>query len=178
MKQQDYIRYVHHILAPEGFLFELIQEKHTPYILKWRNNPRYQDYFISFQNITEEGQKAFLKEYHRKDRLDFVLSVTVPSLPIGVFSLKNISIEPEVGQFIGDDTFQGRGLGKAATLALLRFSFETLDLPRLYARVNQMNIRNLHLLKKIGFIFLKEEKYNQRSFDVLILDNKKHKKIE
>ena len=157
------------IQAPEGYVFELINTHHTPSIITWRNNPELNQYFLLSQNLTLESQKQFLKEYESKDRVDFVLLDQSINLPIGVFSIKNLSTEPEIGQLIGESTYRGKGLGKAATLSLLAFAFNYLELEAIYARIKKLNTVNINLTKKLNFQLLKYETHQNESISVMKL---------
>ncbi|MEK7790472.1 MAG: GNAT family N-acetyltransferase, partial [Deltaproteobacteria bacterium] len=151
-------------LAPRGFRFELIDGGHTSSILKWRNDERLNQHFIDRRVLTEADQRQFLENYFLKDRLDFVLVDENNNLQVGVFSLRNISSQPEIGQLIGETPYLGRGLGLAATEALVRFAFDDLGLEQVYARVNEKNAPNLKLLKKLNFSVVKQEKINDENY--------------
>lgn len=157
------------LTAPSGYRFELIDERHTSFVIKWRNDPRLNRHFMSQEILTEEKQRLFLEHYRDKDRLDFVLVDHSRNKPIGVFGVKNISSQPELGQLIGEGAYQGKGLGKKATQALLRFLFSRLELKVIYARVKENNSINLNLLKQLQFSVEKSEFIHDEVYRVLKL---------
>lgn len=163
-------RFVKLPLAPQGFRFELIDggERHTASILKWRNDEKLNRHFIDRRVLTETDQSQFLKDYFLKERFDFILVAEKEGdkkgLPVGVFGIKNIRSQPEIGQLIGETSYLGRGLGLAATEALVRFAFGDLGLERVYARVNEKNASNLGLLKKLNFSVVKQERVNDENY--------------
>jgi RimJ/RimL family protein N-acetyltransferase len=57
----------------------------------------------------------------------------------------------EVGIFIGDHRFRGRGFGEDAMRTLLRFAFDEMRLHRLSTRVLEYNERALRLFERCGF---------------------------
>lgn len=143
--------------APEGFRFELINHRHTPSILKWRNDVSLRQNFLDQRTLTGEEQRFFLDDYFLKERLDFVLIDERRNFPVGVFNLKNIQTEPEIGQLIGESSYRGRGLGKEATRLVVQFALKTLGLKSVCARVKEKNLTNIELLKKLNFEIAKQE---------------------
>ncbi len=145
------------------FCFEPISHQHTPFIIKWRNDPNLNQFFMNSQKLTPKSQRQFLKDYSSKDRLDLVLIHKPSRRPVGVFSVKNISTQPEIGQLIGEADFRGKGIGKSATWTFIQFCFLNLDLPEIFMRIKENNSINLRLTKKLGFIpFGKETIQNER----------------
>ncbi len=51
----------------------------------------------------------------------------------------------------------GRGLATEAATACLRYAFEKLRLPELFASVDSRNTASQRVLEKIGFIYQREE---------------------
>ncbi len=163
-------RFIKLPVPPHGFRFELINGGggHTSSILKWRNDQGLNQHFSDRRRLTEETQRQFLENYFLKERLDFILvdgkEGEKEGAPIGVFGIKNIRSEPEIGQLIGESSYTGRGLGKEATKALIRFAFEDLGLKRIFARVKETNAVNLGLLKKLNFSIVKQERMNDENY--------------
>lgn len=161
--------FVNFIESPKGFRFELINESHTRYILKWRNDINRKKFTIENKVITEDMQNEFLNTYYSKDRLDFVLVYSKTNEPVGVFALKNISTQPELGKIIGEEKFRGRGLAKLATRNLLDFAFNVLQLKKIVAKTQKNNIRNIKLNEVLGFIISREEKINSVDYYIMEL---------
>ena len=161
-----YQHLVDQIHAPEGFRFEFIHEKFTPIILKWRNDGDIHRYLFN-HSLTEDSQKEFLKNYPQYDRIDWILMDEYKNTPVGTFAIKNISTHPEMVQIIGEKEYQGKGLGKKATLHLLEFGFYILKLTEMYAWVHEQNHINIHLLKNIGFILYKTELIQSKPYILL-----------
>ena len=109
--------------APEGFTFELISRDHSPYIIKWRNDPDNNTYFYDRSKYTVQNQIKFLGRYGELDRLDLVLIDVKNDKLVGVFSIKNLSTRPELGKMLGQKEYRGRGLAKMASFYLIQFVF-------------------------------------------------------
>jgi RimJ/RimL family protein N-acetyltransferase len=76
-------------------------------------------------------------------------------LPIGDVGLGLIDKthkRAELGIFIGDKTFWGRGLGPDAIHRVLRYAFEELTLRRVQLHVDEDNLRGIRCYEKCGFV--------------------------
>lgn len=58
---------------------------------------------------------------------------------------------PEIG-FIFNPEYWGRGLAKEAVSALIKYGFETKQLPKITADVDPRNDRSIRLLEGLGFV--------------------------
>lgn len=57
----------------------------------------------------------------------------------------------EIGLFVGEEDFRGRGIGTEAMILALGHAFETLNLHRVHLRVYEDNARARRVYEKIGF---------------------------
>ena len=57
-----------------------------------------------------------------------------------------------------NEKYKGRGIGTAAERLAVRFVFYELDIPTLFADTIQTNLRSQHVLEKVGFFFIREDK--------------------
>ena len=161
-----------YLKSPKGFRFELISRRHTSSILKWRNDTSINKYFIRSEKLTLEKQNNFLKNYETKDRLDFVLLKIDQEIPVGVFSLINISSRPELGKLIGEKSFRGKGIARSATIYLLKFAFNYLMLNEVWATTQIKNTRNIELNESIGFKTIGEKRINKKRYYVMKIDRR------
>lgn len=73
---------------------------------------------------------------------------------IGVASLKNISFLDRHAEFatvIGSTRNMGKGYGKAASLRMIHYGFDTLNLRKIYMSALAGNEKTIHLYESIGF---------------------------
>ncbi len=68
----------------------------------------------------------------------------------------------EVGLFIGEKSYWNRGYGTEVMRLLLRLGFETLNLNRIYLRVDEANKGGIRAYEKAGFIH--EGRFRQGTF--------------
>ena len=146
-----YNRFKQYLKAPEGFRFELINESHTDWIIKWRNDPSINQYFYDRSEYTREGQRRFLEDYEKGDRLDLVLVSIEHGKPVGVFSIKDLSTRPESGRLIGEKEFRGLGLAKESVICISEFAFKYLGIKEIYGETQKRNVRNVRRNESIGY---------------------------
>ena len=63
-----------------------------------------------------------------------------------------------MGITLKNKKYKDRGIGTAAERLAVRFVFCELDIPTLYADTVQTNLRSQHVLEKVGFSFIREDK--------------------
>jgi ribosomal-protein-alanine N-acetyltransferase len=74
---------------------------------------------------------------------------------IGRCGLKYMLEEPDTVElaYLFDDTHWGRGLATEVSHALLRWGFETLELPRIVAVADPDNLASQRVMQKVGMAF-------------------------
>ena len=154
------------------FAFEIIDSRHTNYIIKWRNEPSNFQFFVDKEKLNKTKQHMFLKNYTSLNRIDFVLVDKKTREPYGTFSLTNIfSNRPEIGKLLGNTEIRGKGVAYRATMVLLNFAFEYLKLKKVYSVTRFDNISNKHVNKKLGFKIIGNEKIKSKKFIIMSLEN-------
>ena len=152
--------------------FEIIDDKHTSHIIKWRSDSSNFSFLAEQEKLTKTKQRKFLKNYTSLNRIDFILVDKQTRKPHGTFSLKNIfSDRPEIGKLLGTKELRGKGIAYKATKALLSFAFRELNLKKVYAIIKPDNISNISLNQKLGFKIIGNEKINSRKFIIMTLKN-------
>lgn len=106
---------------------------------------------------SEERTERYIRR--QRDRKRVPLAVMLGEEPIGEILIKNI--EPGVSGTLSivlkNDDFKDRGYGTQAERLAVRYAFEELDLPVLYADTVRTNARSRRVLEKVGFRFLRED---------------------
>src|SRR5690606_31861533 len=130
-----------------GYKWELLADKHTSYILKWRNDPRNLVLFEDISTLTIEKQIAFINQYDELDRVDLVLVKNDfgIDIPIGVFNIKNLETLPEYGALIGDEALRNKSLGYNIKLGIFKFWFDVMNMKEILVKnkiQNQKVIEN------------------------------------
>ena len=150
---KEYLRLKDYQLSlGEGLRFDLLGPEHTESILKWRNDKETIGAFATTGGLSRKAHEQFLAAYEVQDRIDLVLVDEYTNTPIGVFYLTGVSsTHPQIGKFIGEKHYRGKGLAKLATQALIRFAFDHLQLVELYAHTRKDNQKNILLNQALGF---------------------------
>jgi len=152
----------------QGLEFALLGPEHTDAVLRWRNDDAVVGSFRTATGLAREAHERFLGDYETNDRVDFVLVDTTCDVPVGVFYLTGLaSCRPEIGKYIGEVRYRGRGIAKRATRALTAFAFEWLRLDELYAVTRVDNERNILLNEALGFLRCSTETHDGYAFLVM-----------
>lgn len=127
----------------------------TNLIVKWRNNPAVMTNFIYQKELTEEEHINWLyTKVFNGDTKQFIIEEIATDKRIGSVYIRDIDInhhKGEFGIFIGEDSARGKGYGTMATVQLLRYAFESLELNRVFLRVFADNPSAIACYKKAGF---------------------------
>lgn len=102
-----------------------------------------------------EEKSVWLEIWHKEDQL--------PIGMIGFFQISNIHRRAEIGIFIGELEYWGKGIGPEAINLMLDYGFNTLNYRKIIASVNAPNTRSLGMCKKAGFI----EEGRQKEMDFI-----------
>jgi UDP-2,4-diacetamido-2,4,6-trideoxy-beta-L-altropyranose hydrolase len=135
----------------DTFVFAWIDRCRADEVLALRNRPHVMVQMRSQQAITAEENHAFLDNYAQLDRYDFVLIDTSLDRYVGVFYVTHLGSTPEIGKYIGDPNYLGKGIALRAARRLLEFCRTHTGLRRLTSTTRHDNERNIALNEKLGF---------------------------
>ncbi|MBQ2659218.1 MAG: GNAT family N-acetyltransferase [Erysipelotrichaceae bacterium] len=148
-----------------------IGQDDTQNIIKWRNSPHVMSVFIDRRPLTEEIHNNWLENYVNKGKVvQFVVRECDDEKDIGSVYFRNVDHEnskAELGIFIGEADYIGKGYGTEIIKKAVRYGFEKMGLNRVYARVLDYNRVSYNMFLKLGFktdAFLRED---------VIIDGKK-----
>lgn len=139
-----------------------------PLIHRWQNNPevfRWMDYLepFSLEDIRASEEQA-AKEGH-----PFI--VEAEGRPVGRIGINQIRPRDRVGSvylFIGEAEVWGRGYGKEALNAILRYGFDVLNLSLIELWTLAKNDRAIRLYKSVGMVEdarLRDRSFNNGAYD-------------
>jgi RimJ/RimL family protein N-acetyltransferase len=125
-----------------------------PTYVKWIGDPEVASYLSFYRPVAlEEEERWFQGIVSEQDSNHFAIE-TVNEQLIGVCGLHsqhNRFRSSELGIFIGDKVFWGKGYGSEAVHLLLHFGFGSLNLHRIYLHVLANNPRAIRCYEKCGF---------------------------
>ena len=122
-------------------------------MLAWMHDPKVNCKFhFDFASMTEEKALAFIENSFSEVNQNFAF-VGDDDKYLGTISLKNISKVDNNAEYAVVTSYAAQGTGAAyeATMEILKYAFETLELNRVYLNVLVENERANAFYKKCGF---------------------------
>ena len=112
--------------------------------------------------VPYEYSKEKVERYiqRQRDLKRVTLAVLCDDEIVGEIILKNIEERrcATMGITLKNAGYKDRGIGTAAERLAVSYVFDELDIPTLYADTVQTNIRSRHVLEKVGFSCIREDK--------------------
>ena len=129
-------------------------EKNDAYVsYKWRNDPEVFKYTgtVYDHEITLETELHWIERVIKNDD-EYRCAIIADNCYVGNIYLTNIDDEKaEYHIFIGDKSYWGKGVAKKASIEIIRYGFENLNLKKIVLEVHQQNKNAIHLYEKLGF---------------------------
>lgn len=124
-----------------------------PRYAEWLNDLETAQYLhILEQNITLESEREYLKSLSKEHSYAIVDQQSDQLIGnCGITSWDKVHGTAEVGIFIGNQDFRGRGYGSEALYLLLTFAFSYLNIKSVLLRVFSFNERAVRCYERIGF---------------------------
>lgn len=122
-------------------------------MLAWMHDPKVNCKFhFDFASMTEEKALAFIENSFSEVNQNFAF-VGDDDKYLGTISLKNISKVDNNAEYAVVTSYAAQGTGAAyeATMEILKYAFESLELNRVYLNVLVENERANAFYKKCGF---------------------------
>jgi RimJ/RimL family protein N-acetyltransferase len=135
----------------DTFTFAWIDRCRADDVLALRNMPHVTVQMRSRDVITEAEHRKFLHEYQELDRYDFILIDNSRSRYVGGFNIANLGSSPEIGNYIGDVDYLGKGIAHKAMQSMLDYCRSRAGLRHLTSITRHDNPRNIALNTKLGF---------------------------
>jgi RimJ/RimL family protein N-acetyltransferase len=157
-----------------------MEKDDLPRCVQWLNDPDVRDGLALYFPVSQAFEERWFESALAQEPAlqPFAIDATTESakLPIGITSLHEIdwrNRSAQLGIFIGDKAFWGRGYGTDALRALLRWCFGELNLHRAWLRVYEDNARAIRSYQKVGMKQegrLREDRFHKgRYYDTLVM---------
>lgn len=166
------------MLTGENVLLRPLDEADLGLLVQWRNRPDIWKNFFNKFPISMSSQKVWFQRLNEDNSRMFLIIESLPDKKaIGTIGLDKIDFANQTAEYgnllIGEREYLGRGLAKEATLLLLRYCFDRLNLNRVYLFVISENSRAVKLYHECGFSnegCLREAFYDEgRQKNVLVM---------
>lgn len=161
-----------HELNGFGLTLKLVDENTAEQVRIWRNDAEISQFMEFKDHITPKMQQIWLKNIQNSSDLFYVISKDEHLIgTIHLSQIKHQDKTAEAGIFIGNKEFSGTGITLGASLLLLDLAFETLNLQRVFAKINIENKAAEQYNEILGF-----EKWSSinASFNCWVLFKKKY----
>ena len=146
-------------MSGEVCLLPMTVEMYHEYFKEYENDP---DLYIDKNACTPYSYDAERVDRYIKRQTDLnrkAFAIMVGDEMVGELIIKNI-VEHEcatMGISMKNAKYKDRGFGTQAERLAVRYVFDELDIPVVYADSLLSNKRSQHVLEKVGFKFIKEE---------------------
>ena len=162
-------------LESERLTLTRVSTKHiTTEYLNWINDPEVHRYIETKGNYNMALLKSYVEERYRDEVYFWAIHLKESDRHIGNIKIDPISLETNSGEYsilMGDKINWGKGYAKEASLRIIKYSFEELNLSKLTLGVIQDNINAFKLYEKLGFTLDEIKKnvgeYNNKSSNAL-----------
>jgi len=166
------------VLVGKGVRLRPVEESDLARMVEWWNRPDvWENFFIKFP-LSHGGQLNWYRTLFQNQHCLFLIIETIENhLPIGTIGLDridHINQSAEYGNLmIGHRESTGIGFAREATILLLTYGFNRLNLNRIFLQVISGNVRAIELYKSCGFReegHLRQAFFDQGTFkDVLLM---------
>ncbi len=127
----------------------------TEKIIKWRNNDFVKSNFIFRELLTPEMHENWYNTMIKTEKA-YQFIIMCGGKDIGSAYLRDVDLtnkKAEIGLFIGEKEFLGKGLGKQIVKLTTSFGFENLKLNKIFARVLTYNSPSFKSFESAGYVF-------------------------
>jgi len=147
-------------------------------LVKWRNDYDVTSslggntFYVSHLRETEWIKNATLND---NDNIKLAICCKENDRYIGNVNLSSINWINRTAEYsimIGEKSLWGKGFGKEATMLIIKYAFEELNLNRIYLTVRDDNNSAINLYKKVGFVqegILRRSLYKNNKFIDLVI---------
>lgn len=165
------------MIETQRLKLQLIEENDREYIVKWRNQDFIINSLFTYKGLTINEHNIWYQNYLKDNsRLEYIINIKLTNKKIGTIGLSSIDYrnqKAEYGIIIGEQDEWAKGYAKEASYAILKYSFNELNLQKVYLKVFSDNYSAIKLYRNLGFNdegLLRKEIYKNGSFkDVIIM---------
>jgi RimJ/RimL family protein N-acetyltransferase len=141
-------------------------ETDIPYLMKWVNDPEIRKNIARTMPATEKNERDWLDRIHKAENDLVALIIQAKGIPIGNIGLDINWVERigTVGILIGEKEYWGKGFGTDASMALIEYAFNTLNLRKIEWMAKAFNKRSIACALGCGFKIegrLREEYFDE-----------------
>lgn len=136
-----------------------IEREDIPRFVTWFNDPDVRHYLGHILPMSAAQETSWYESMITRDPYERPMAIEVRTPEgwqiignIGLMNFNWVSRHAEVGLVIGEKEFWNQGYGTEVMGLMLRFAFHTLNLNRVYLRVDARNKRGIRAYEKAGYV--------------------------
>lgn len=159
-----------------GIFLRPMTYEDTDDIVSWRNSDAVRKNFIYQALFTRESHENWIRTMVETGKVvQMMICLKGTGKAVGSVYIRDIDHhhhKAEYGIFIGSADCRGRGIGSAAAGLMIRYSFEELQLHRLFLRVYADNGQAIGSYEKAGFVreaYLRDDVYIDGMYRDIVL---------
>ncbi len=130
-------------------------------ILEVRNSRKVVQMSSSNKEVSKKEHNFFIKNYLKIPRIDLIIIDQLTNKYVGSVIINFTKYGLEIGKYIGDKKFLGKGIAYYGMNSFLKFLKIYLSGKKIVAKTMKSNVVNIHINKKLGFLNIKalDDKY-------------------
>ncbi|MFT6166579.1 MAG: RimJ/RimL family protein N-acetyltransferase [Vicingaceae bacterium] len=131
---------------------EPLTEEAALIVREWRNAARVNQFMDFKDHISIEQQKNWFEQLQKSNDYYFIIQSSEDL--VGLIHLNRMNAQLKsayAGLFVGNEAYEGTGITFQASVLLLDFAFNTLELIEVYAKVHRLNKAALAYNEALGF---------------------------
>jgi len=168
------------MITGERVRLRAIERDDLPRFVQWLNDPEVRDNLELYQPLSTPQEEKWFEEILKRNIDEQPLGIEMKADGswqlignISFFNLDRREQSAEVGIFIGEKKYWGKGYGTEALDLMVGHGFRHLNLNRIFLRVFETNPRGIRSYEKAGFSHegrMRQARYQNGSFvDVLVM---------
>ena len=145
------------------------EREDLPRFVAWLNDPEVREHILLYQPMSLAEEEHWFEEMLKRPDEEHPMVIEIRQgdswKAVGNCGMLNLdwrNRSSELGIFIGDKSHWNQGYGSEVMQLLLAHGFNTLNLHRIYLRVNETNQRGIRAYEKAGFVH--EGRWRQAQF--------------
>ncbi len=132
-----------------------LEREDIPRFVKWFNDPEVREHLAMYRPLSLAQEEKWFERHAEWNPAEQIFAIeTLEGVHIGNVGLHKLDWKDrhtELGIVIGEKKYWDQGYGTDAILTLLAYAFETLNLHRVFLRVDADNLRGVRCYEKCGF---------------------------
>ncbi|TPV35965.1 GNAT family N-acetyltransferase [Paucihalobacter ruber] len=142
-------------IESERLTYKRVSSEHiSEDYVSWINDSEVNRYLETRGNYTLDLLKSYIEQQYNKATFFWAIHLKDSNKHIGNIKIDPINFETKSGEYgilIGDKSNWGKGYASEATIRIINYCFDELELTKITLGVIEDNVSAVNLYKKLGF---------------------------